>query len=114
MNQYNKNQRKDIPLSKKVIFSILTVLILLFIITIVAEILTRYFTNGKYAKPIILPPFDTAQRDNYLGWKMKPSYSFTGTVKDELGQDYPISIKFDKNGFKAFGDVHSKKAKVFF
>lgn len=51
------------------------------------------------------PPYDTAEKDDYLGWKMKPDYTWSGEMLDANQQPYNINIHFDKNGFKAFGDI---------
>lgn len=65
-------------------------------------------------KPKPVPPYDTAQKDAYLGWKMTPNYAYSGPMLDLGGKPYEISLHYDGNGFKAFGDTASARPKVLF
>jgi lysophospholipase L1-like esterase len=67
-----------------------------------------------YEKPTLVPPYDTAQKDKKLGWKMTPGYSYTGKMKNQDWSEYDISIHYDKNGFKVFGDTTSTLPKILF
>lgn len=77
------------------------------------ELITRDFKlAGK--KHILTPPYNNAQKDKLLGWKTKPNYTFSGTMKDSHGQPYPVDLRYDQNGFKAFGNIQTTKPKIFF
>ncbi|MEK7257642.1 MAG: SGNH/GDSL hydrolase family protein [Bacteroidota bacterium] len=106
--------KKQLSFRRKAAFSLLLILIFLLLIVAAGEIIVRLTSNGKYAKPTLQPPYDTAQKDEKLGWRMKPNYAFDGKMRDQAGVEYPISIRYDANGFKAFGNTASTKPKVLF
>lgn len=100
------------PLSsgRKALYSIIILVFVLLIVFLVGELAIRLVTKENKLNP----PYDTAQKDDYLGWKMTPGYSYQGEMLDVTRQPYPINIRYDQNGFKAFGDTLSKKPKVLF
>ena len=100
------------PLSsgRKALYSIITLVFVLAIILLVGEAAMRVFSK----KNQLNPPYDTALDDDYLGWKMKPGYAWSGEMRDANKQPYNISIRYDENGFKAFGDTASARPKVLF
>ncbi len=108
------NSPKDFTASQKIIYSSIIVFAFLLLLIIAGEITVRIGMKHKYAKPNIPPPFNTAQKDGLLGWKMTPNYSFSGTMKDAGGVEYPLDLTYDENGFKAFGDTASRKPKLLF
>ena len=61
-----------------------------------------------------VPPYDTAEKDDYLGWKPKGDYQFSGQMKDQKNQPYDIEIKTASNGFREFDDVNTDKKKILF
>lgn len=100
---------------KKAFSTILYILFCLIIVILLGEAITRWGLGvqpNRKAQPT--PPYNTAQKDKQYGWKMTPNYSFSGKMNDAAGNPYPIDIKYDENGFKAFGDVNTEKKKVFF
>lgn len=113
MTKTNSHIKKR-PLRQKIGYSIISTFIFLLLFLIVGEITARIFYKNRFDRGIPTPPDDTSQKDDLLGWTTKPNYSYTGTALDQNGDKYPISINFDKNGFKTFGDIHANKPKVFF
>ncbi len=100
---------------RQLLYSITFLMLLMLVVTIVGEVLVRVsHFKEEYKKSSLYPPYDTAEKDDYLGWKMTPGYTYTGDMKDATNQPYQISIHFDENGFKAFGDTASTRPKVFF
>jgi hypothetical protein len=104
------------PLSfgRKLMYSLITLVLLLAIVIGIGEVFVRFRHGDLYRKNPLTPPYDTAEKDNYLGWKMRPGYTFQGEMLDVNRQPYPISLRYDENGFKAFGDTASTKPKVLF
>ena len=49
-----------------------------------------------------------------MGWKMTPDYTWEGDMQDLGDEWYHVSLSFDQNGFKVFGDTLSEKPKVLF
>ena len=74
------------------------------------EIITRTFVQHH----ILTPPYDHALKDEVLGWRMKPNYTYSGIMKDSKNKPYPVQLHYNQDGFKAFGEVASKKTKIFF
>lgn len=103
-----------ITMKRKLIFLGIFVFILLLIVVALGEVVVRLTVGSSYKKPDPLPPYNTAQKDERLGWKMTPNYTYAGKMLDQFKAAYEISIHFDENGFKAFGDTASAKAKVLF
>ena len=106
-------KRKQLPFSRKVLFTLSAFFIFILLATAVGEICVRLVLGDNYDKPI-LSPFDTAQKDELLGWKMIPGYHFDGILSDQSGAAYDVSIQYDDNGFKTFGDTISAKPKILF
>ncbi|MBI5917125.1 MAG: SGNH/GDSL hydrolase family protein [Bacteroidetes bacterium] len=106
--------KKPLPLGRKLLFSLISLLFFGLIIVGVGEIFVRLTVGKKYKINDLPPPYNTAQKDGYLGWKMTPGYTFTGKMRDQFKQEYDISIRYDANGFKAFGDTASARPKVLF
>ncbi len=104
------------PLSfgRKLLFSITIILLLLFIFVVLGEVYVRANFAELYIKNPLTPPYDTAENDDYFGWKMKPGYTWSGEMLDVHRQPYNISIHYDPNGFKAFGDTAAARPKVLF
>ncbi|MGK0366843.1 MAG: hypothetical protein ACI85O_003921 [Saprospiraceae bacterium] len=111
----SKSTRKKLSSAQKAVAVLIGLLISLTLIMVLGEVVSRTFLGiqpvEKHNPP---PPYNTAQKDDELGWKMTPDYAFDGTVTDTEGKGYPVNIKYDSNGFKAFGNLKSKKKKVFF
>ena len=105
---------KPLSLSRKIQYTLVLLLFFLVLIVGVGELAVRILTKGAYEKPVPVPPYDTAQKDDRLGWKMTPGYRFTGKMKSQDWSEYDISIHYDENGFKAFGDTASPRPKVLF
>ena len=113
-NTPSSDARKPLSPVRKVAFSLVTLLFFLAITIAAGEVIVRSCCSEKYIKGDPPPPYDTAEKDGLLGWKMTPGYSFDGKMRDEAGQEYDISIRYGENGFKAFGDTASGRPKVLF
>lgn len=91
-------------------YSIIILVFVLSIVFLVGELAMRVLAKEEKLNP----PYDTAEKDDYLGWKMKPGYTYEGEMLDVNRQPYQISLRYDQNGFKAFGDTASTRPKVLF
>ena len=110
----SEGTKKVYTKKQKLTLTTVTALVFLVLFTLLGELAVRIFSDVKYAKKKIPSPYDTAQKDEYLGWKMTPNYSFSGQMKDQEGRAYEVEINYDENGFKAFGDLDSPRPKVLF
>lgn len=109
------SDKKPLSLTQKFLFSSILLIISLFLIFVIGEVTTRFLLGIQpLAKQIPPPPYNTAQKDDILGWKMTPNYTFSGEVKDTKNKPYPVTIQYDENGFKTYGDPKSSKEKVLF
>lgn len=99
--------------TKKAEFKKVYYLIPLFIFFLTGETATRiyYYLNPK---PPLKAPYDNAMKDELLGWKMTPNYTFEGIMKDVKLTPYPVQLRYNKNGFKAFGNIQTKRPKILF
>ena len=88
--------------SRKILFGAISIFLMLFFILIIGEVILRIFPS-PVADPVPEPPYNTRLIDDTLGWKVKPNYEFTGTMKDFKNVEYPAHISFDKNGFRNTG-----------
>lgn len=98
---------------RKVQFGLFIIGFLIVIVTVIGELVVRA-SNAVPSKPDPVPPYNTAELDPELGWKMTPGYHWEGTLADISGAYYDVRLDYDANGFKAFGDVSSAKQKVMF
>ena len=110
----NTNHKNKRTLSQKISYSIISLFLFLSLILIIGEITARQFYKNRFDRGTPSPPYNTPQKDPFLGWRTTPNYSYTGTAIDQNWNKYPISIKYDENGFKEFGNINSTKPKVFF
>jgi hypothetical protein len=99
---------------RQLLYTVTILLSLIVIATIIGEAVVRVKFADIYTKPPLVPPYDTAEKDDYFGWVMRPNYTWTGDMKDANHEPYPVSIHYDENGFKAFGDPASTKPKLLF
>lgn len=106
-------KNKQLSLAKTGLFYLFFGLLMALVALLFGELITRGFKlAGK--KHILTPPYDNAQKDELLGWKTKPNYTFSGKMKDSENQPYPVDLRYDQNGFKAFGKIQTTKPKIFF
>lgn len=77
----------------------------------IGEITLRIRDAAKETSPP--PPFDTRTIEEEIGWVITPNYSYSGQMADEQKVNYPLSISFNENGFRAF-DKDTPKPNVFF
>lgn len=112
--KYVEHRTPNISLRKKISFAVIISVLVISFILLSGEIAVRVLLGVNYKKPEIQPPYDTAIKDEWLGWKMKPNYFWEGSLKDFGGNEYDVSIQYDSNGFKTFGDLRSGKPRVLF
>ena len=107
--------KKQIPKQKAILLNLTSLLIASILFFAFAELTSRYILGvhpkGSKKRPA---PYNTAIKDKELGWKMTPDYTFDGKMQDAAGNAYPIRLRYDSQGFKSYGDIHSDKPKVFF
>lgn len=109
-----KDNRLPLSTGKKLVFTLIIISFFLVLVITAGEVIVRLCCREEYIKADPPPPYNTAQKDDVLGWKMTPEYSFSGTMHDAGGQVYDLSLRYDKNGFKAFGDTAATRPKVLF
>ncbi len=103
-------KNKPFPKNKKMLFSIIMVLLSFFLILFFGEIMLRgyrYFQGFKI-------PVKTMVPDSELGWKAAENYYFKGNIKDAKGQPYLLELSTDANGFRRYDDINSTKKKILF
>ena len=88
--------------------SILSIFSILFAL-IVGEVFLR-LTEKEFAPH---PPYDTREIDDNIGWVIKENYSYKGEMSDSRGNNYPINVNFNEDGFRHF-DLNSGNQNVFF
>lgn len=105
------------PLSRRILFGVISLLFVLLIITVIGEIGLRIYYSVydiSIGKEEAKPPYNTAQKDDVLGWFPKGDYLFDGTMKDAGGKEYDIHLTTNKDGFRQYGNPNTDKKKVFF
>lgn len=61
------------------------------------------------------PPYNTADKNDKLGWVPKANYSYEGSMIDAGGVWYDVNLHTTHGGFKEYGDPsETEKPKVFF
>ena len=110
----DQSAKKTFSIRKKMAFTLIIFVFLFLLITLLGELVVRVTIGDEYKKGEIPAPYDTAQKDAHLGWKMTPNYSFDGVLVDHVGNEYEAKIRYDKNGFKIFGDTATERPKIFF
>jgi len=113
-NSPPKGVGKSLSTGRKILYSLILLSFFLLVAIAAGEMYVRRCCSELYTKPSPAPPYDTAQKDGLLGWKMTPGYTFEGKMRDAGGQEYDLSLRYDENGFKAFGDTAAARPKVFF
>ncbi|MFK7950635.1 MAG: SGNH/GDSL hydrolase family protein [Saprospiraceae bacterium] len=104
-------------LSRRILFGLISILLLLLIIGIVGEIGFRIFYAVKdisIEKPEAAPPYNTAQKEDKIGWRPKSNYLFDGKMKDTDNIKYDVHLTTNESGFRQYGNPKSDKTKVFF
>jgi hypothetical protein len=105
------------PLSRKILFGVISTLFLLIVLFIVGEIGFRVYYALKdisIEKPEPAPPYNTAKKEDKVGWRPKADYLFDGKMKDADGIEYDIHLTTTQNGFRQYGNPKTDKPKVFF
>lgn len=101
--------------AKRLLFALITMALSVFIALLLGEVITKYALKIKpKSADVPRPPYNTAMKDDVLGWKMTPNYSFQGVMYDSENQSYDVDLKFNQEGFKSFGNIESSKKKAFF
>ncbi len=97
---------KHISKPKALLFWIVGIFLILLIILIPAEILTRAFSKTT-------PYYKKAALDNNLGWRTKSNYKAEYDARIKGGGSYKVVYQTDTLGFRPFGDLNSNKQKLF-
>lgn len=101
--------KKTFTTLQKLKFTLVTILFFLFLILVIGEIFSRIIIKEK-------PYFNKADLSKELGWVNKPNLDLTYDISTygDNGAKYPVHYTTEANGFRAWGDIHSNKKKVFF
>lgn len=106
---------KSRTLGQKILYFITTILLLLIMVIIVGEIglrLVYVLKNINVEAP--KPPYNTAEKEDKIGWLPKSNYLFDGKMKDRNDVEYDVYLTTSENGFRQYGNPNSDKTKVFF
>lgn len=90
--------------------TIIGILVSLLIFFVAGEVFVRLFEQAE----VKVPPYDTAEKDDYLGWKPKGNYHYVGEMKDARNQSYPLEIRTAPNGFRTYGRLEPGNFKILF
>ncbi len=104
-------------LGRRISFVMISTVLLLIVLLIIGEAGFRVYNVIKdisYEKPEPIPPYNTAEKVDDLGWKPKSNYLFDGNMKDADDVDYKVYLTTDENGFRSFGKLDSERKKLFF
>ncbi|MCR9289802.1 MAG: SGNH/GDSL hydrolase family protein [Bacteroidetes bacterium] len=106
--------------NNKTSFYIISTLFSLFLFFLMGEVLIRLInplgvvSRMKEQAQIIsqkTPPFNTAEKDEFFGWKCKENYDWQGTLMDAGGEGYPVQISFKEDGFRKYNSRPEAKTK---
>ncbi len=99
--------KRPLTTGRKILFTIISILFFTGIIFLVGELVASMFYQ---------PPahYQKADVDSTFGWYTKSNDKQVGKQKDSAGNEYDVIYQTGKNGFREWGDVNSKKQKVFF
>lgn len=100
--------KKEFSKKRKLLFSSISILLVLFLLWGLGEVAFRVLVNIRSAKY----PTAATQSHEKMGWTAKPAFTFNGLVKDGDGQDYTIDFKTDENGFRYFGNPNTERTKL--
>jgi lysophospholipase L1-like esterase len=108
---------KKRPLSRGILFGVISTLFLLMVFFVIGEIGFRVYYAIKdisIEKPEPAPPYNTAEKEDKLGWRSKANYLFDGKMKDADGIEYDIHLTTTHDGFRQYGNPKTEKTKIFF
>lgn len=97
---------KHISKPKALLFWIIGIFLILLIILIPAELLTRAFSEST-------PYYKKAALDDQLGWRTKSFYKAEYEARIKGGGSYKVVYQTDSLGFRPFGDLNSTKQRIF-
>lgn len=100
----DKNNPKKYSFKRKLLLGLVSFMLISVLIFALCEITTRILL--QYTNKLTSPPYNTALKDELLGWFPKSNYEYKGNMKDKAGNSYPIHIHTDKHSFQAFGDLN--------
>ena len=80
----------------------------------VGEITFRFYQKVAHDIPYWGAYAGPNTTNDVLGWAPKANYRMDSFVEDRLGVKYQLFYRSYRDGFREFGDIASKKVKVFF
>jgi len=109
-----KARKTPFTLVQKIKFTAIIFLFFAFLVSIGSELLLRKFAP-QFGPPCrAMTDFFYSQEDELLGWKIQANFSQDFDYLDYAGEHYKVSIRYDENSFKAFGDINSSRPKILF
>ena len=109
------NGKPPLSTRKKIAFTLIVFSVFSLLIILIGEIIIRNFYKKEYGPPPrAMTDFFYSEKDDLLGWKIKPDFSLNTKTVDKAGVEYELKLNYNENGFKAFGNINSEKPKVFF
>lgn len=113
-NGMMQSEKKEYSFFQKIKYSAVAVLGFLFLIIAIGEILLRIFAPLYGPSYRAMTDFFFSVKNDKLGWKIEPNYSKDFTYTDKAGISYEVSLKYDENSFKSFGNINSTSPKILF
>jgi lysophospholipase L1-like esterase len=80
---------------------------------VIAELAIRVSQNSRFGTDIF--SFESRGAlvfDKQFGWRATENYRFKGTGQEHNGNEYPITLTTNKQGFRQFGDPNTDKFKL--
>ena len=104
---------------KKTFACTLVPVVSLFLLTLAGEVCLRVYHFLKEGMPIerwpeyLVGHYWTTTLDDELGWKATENYRLIRQEETAEGKPYDLRLSQDAQGFRQFGNVASKKPKIF-
>jgi len=98
---------KEISRAKSLLFWVIGIFLILSILLIPAEIITRLVQKAD------TPYYKKAQLDDHLGWRTKAHYKADYNVSTLMGNNYKVHYRTGDHGFRPYGDEKTDRKKLF-
>lgn len=109
-----EQSKRQYTLFQKIKFTAAFTVGFIFLIGMTGEIILRIFAPQYGPSHRAMTDFFFSVKDERLGWKIEPGYSKDFDYMDKAGEMYEVSLRFDENSFKSFGEVNSISPKILF
>ena len=99
-------------------YILLPILSVLFML-VAGEVVLRVYHFTKEGMPIerwpeyLVGHYWTSTLDDYLGWKATENYQLVRHEETAYGKKYDVILSQDARGFRQFGNLDSKKPRIF-